>query len=138
MKMSNAFRKMVDQARRNADYWAAGIAMDFATGVDALMKRKNISRSELASRIGTSLPYITKVMRGDANFTLETMAKIAMAVDATIEVRLIDNEAMAFTFPQVSSGGNQAFYFADMYTPIHMSPANECVREINSATTVAA
>jgi len=138
MKMSNAFKKMVEQARRNPDYWAAGIAMDFAAGVDVLMKRKNISRSELASRIGTSLPYITKVMRGDANFTLETMAKIAMAVDATVDVRLIDNEVMAFTFPLVSSGGNQASYSADKYTPIHMSPANECVREINSATTVAA
>jgi Predicted transcriptional regulator with C-terminal CBS domains len=138
MKMSNTFRKMVDQARQSTDYWAAGIALDFATGVDDLMKRKNLSRSELASRIGTSLPYISKVMRGDANFTLETMTRIARAVGATIELRVLDEEAEAFTFSQPSSGSSQKSYFDPNFVPVPMSPANDHTSETPSTATVAA
>ena len=92
MNTGSAFEKMVKRARQTPEYWAAGTAVDFAVSVDALMKRKHIKRSELARKMGTSLLYVTKIMRGDVNLTLDAMAKIAMALDVTVAVQLIDNK----------------------------------------------
>ena len=44
------------------------------------MQENKISRVELAKRLGSSPAYITKVLRGDINFTVETMVRLAKAV----------------------------------------------------------
>ncbi|WP_414041529.1 helix-turn-helix domain-containing protein [Acidithiobacillus sp. M4-SHS-6] len=80
MKMSNAFKKNGGASSPECRLLGGRNCYGLCHRRRCPDEEKNISRSELASRIETSLPYITKVMRGDANFTLETMAKIAMAV----------------------------------------------------------
>lgn len=55
------------------------------------MQEKGIGRSELADRTGLSSQYITKMLRGDANLTLDAMVKIAMVVDAKVDIRLARN-----------------------------------------------
>lgn len=89
--MSN-FDKLVEQARQHADYWVSGIAVVFAVNVNLLMQEKGIGRSELADRTGLSSQYITKMLRGDANLTLDAMVKIAMVVDAKVDIRLARND----------------------------------------------
>ena len=52
------------------------------------MEREKISRAELARRLGTSPAYVTKVLRGKANFTLATLARIAYALEGEFKFRL--------------------------------------------------
>jgi transcriptional regulator with XRE-family HTH domain len=52
------------------------------------MKARGLTRSTLAGMIGTSPAYITKILRGDTNFTLDTMVKIAHALDCEVSVQL--------------------------------------------------
>jgi transcriptional regulator with XRE-family HTH domain len=59
------------------------------------MDDKGITQAALAEKIGTSPAYISKVMRGDANFTLATMTKLAMAVDGKIKLCIADASPMA-------------------------------------------
>jgi len=54
--------------------------VDFATTIDKAIKDKNWTRKEFAEAIGASPAWVTKVLRGDVNLTIETMAKLAMAV----------------------------------------------------------
>jgi transcriptional regulator with XRE-family HTH domain len=54
----------------------------------ARMERLGVSRSELARRLGTSPAYVTKILRGDTNFTLSSLAKIAEALGSRVELRL--------------------------------------------------
>jgi transcriptional regulator with XRE-family HTH domain len=138
MKMGSAFRDLVQQARQSAAYWATGIALDFAESVDRLMRNKGMSRTDLAKKLGTSLPYVTKVLRGEANFTLETMAKIAMAIDATVEVRLVDNETSSLFFVPARAPAAKFSGMASAYTPLSVKAANECTRDSLSAATAAA
>jgi transcriptional regulator with XRE-family HTH domain len=60
----------------------------FTEEVLAVMERRGISRSELARRLGASPAYVTKILRGDANFTLASMAKLAAALEAELEIGL--------------------------------------------------
>lgn len=84
------FRDLMEKARRGHRYWASRLAIDFAVDLNRLMKRKGMKNADLAREIGTSNAYISRVMRGDANFTIETMVKLAMAVDGRVEIKVVD------------------------------------------------
>jgi transcriptional regulator with XRE-family HTH domain len=58
------------------------------------MKSRGITRTALAEKLGTSRAYITKILRGDTNFTLESMARVAQALDCEInfELRPLDRQ----------------------------------------------
>ncbi|PYS47601.1 MAG: hypothetical protein DMF68_15600 [Acidobacteria bacterium] len=49
------------------------------------MKQKGASNVELARRLGKSRAYVTKVLQGSTNFTLESLVKIARALDCQID-----------------------------------------------------
>lgn len=69
--------------RRIADHQRA-----FTAAVLRLMERRGTSRSDLAQLLGTSPAYVTKILRGDANFTLASMVKLADALGAEVRIAL--------------------------------------------------
>ncbi|GBE50579.1 helix-turn-helix protein [bacterium BMS3Bbin13] len=74
----------VGRAKEHTGYWFEKAKLDFALKVNRLLELDGVSKTELAQRIGTSQPYITKTLRGDANLTIETMVKIVFALNAQI------------------------------------------------------
>jgi len=85
---ANAFRKLLDRTRRRLGYFVEGAIVEFTESVVARMGELNLSNSKLASRLKCKPPYITKVLRGDTNFTLESMVKIALALDSILTIKL--------------------------------------------------
>jgi transcriptional regulator with XRE-family HTH domain len=83
------FGELFDQAERHEDYWTAGVILEFTESVVREMERQAITRTELATRIGTTPAYVTKILRGKANFTLATMVRLARALDAELRVHLV-------------------------------------------------
>jgi hypothetical protein len=61
------------------------------------MEEEDVSRAELARRLGTSQAYVTKVLRGNVHFALAALGKLARAVGG--EVRLDLGQAAARTAP---------------------------------------
>ena len=53
-----------------------------------LMTQQNITQAELANRLGVSAPYVNKLMKGETNFTIESLAKIAHALNTELKVTL--------------------------------------------------
>lgn len=56
-----------------------------------LMTQQNITQAELANRLGVSAPYVNKLMKGETNFTIESLAKIAHALNTELTVSLRKN-----------------------------------------------
>ena len=52
------------------------------------MREARVSRSDLARNIGATPAYVSKLLRGATNFTLDTMVKIAHAVDCEFRCHL--------------------------------------------------
>ena len=50
------------------------------------MEAHEISRTELAEKLDTSTAYITKILRGNCTFTLESLDKMAAALDCHLFV----------------------------------------------------
>ncbi len=48
------------------------------------MKHQNISRQELAERMGCSPQYVSKLLKGEENLSLETICKLEEALNISI------------------------------------------------------
>lgn len=84
------YRQLLDRAESSPDYWREAAVIEFTEGLCRRMEEKKISKAELARRMGTSRAYVTRLLAGEANFTLGTMVKLALAVDGSLEVRIAD------------------------------------------------
>lgn len=102
--MSQKQSSILDKFRETLDYELANVEMDFTDSLEALMQRRGVNKSELARRIETSPAYITKILRGSTNFTLETMVKLARALDGELHVRVCAKEDDARWFHAIRSG----------------------------------
>ncbi|MCC5869252.1 MAG: helix-turn-helix transcriptional regulator [Gammaproteobacteria bacterium] len=52
------------------------------------MQRADVSKSELASRLGRSKGYVSQLFSGSRNMTLRTLANIATALDCDVRVSI--------------------------------------------------
>lgn len=70
----------------------AGAAQQLIRGttesITILMKKRGVTRSELARRMKRTNAYVTQMLSGDRNLTLRTIADVAKALDATPRVVL--------------------------------------------------
>jgi transcriptional regulator with XRE-family HTH domain len=82
------YEEMRKEFDNDPEYWAEGLKLDFAEEVGRLMEEQNVSRAELARRLGTSPAYVTKILRWTANLTLTSMSKIALAFGSRVRLSL--------------------------------------------------
>jgi plasmid maintenance system antidote protein VapI len=92
---SKRFQRLLDEARKKDDYWVHDAIHEFTEGLYALMLRRDVSKSELARRIDSSPAYITKVMRGNTNFTLASMVRLVRALGGQLKVKVCADEDWA-------------------------------------------
>lgn len=59
---------------------AARLSVTVLVQIHRRMNKLGISRSELARRMGVSRPYISKVLNGCENLTLETVGRFGLAL----------------------------------------------------------
>lgn len=57
---------------------------------NARMQAQGMRNAELARRMGTSPAYVTRLFRGSANLSVETMVKLAQAVGDPLQVELAE------------------------------------------------
>lgn len=72
-----SFKDTFKPAEEQDEFWAELAILEFTSQLNRLMQEKNISKVELARLLGTSPAYVTKVFRGDANFTMRSMVKLS-------------------------------------------------------------
>jgi len=89
-----SFDEMMTEAAESWLLDIEGAKIDFALGLNKLMERNCISRSDLAVRLKVSLPMITKILRGDTNLTIETMVRATRAAKGRLSVDLLDENAV--------------------------------------------
>lgn len=85
------YAAILTEAEQSPDFWQDVALTDFSREMHQRMKELGISASELARRMGTSKAYVSQLLSG-GNFTLQTMVKIAMALESVVRVRLEPQE----------------------------------------------
>jgi len=60
-----------------------------AVSVLSLLKEKNMSKKDLAEKMGVKPQYVSRIVKGSENLTLETIARLEEALDTKL-VKVID------------------------------------------------
>lgn len=92
MKLSRAFQQAEDVARDNDSYWAEALKIEFSMALEKRRRAVGLSYSQLADKIKSSAAYITKIFRGESNLTIESMVKLARAVDGHLNIEIVDKQ----------------------------------------------
>jgi len=79
LEQDDEFRKVSEQER---------LKLEVTEAIAGLLEASGTSRAELARRMGTSAAFVTKLLRGDNNFTLQTMSDIFFVLGRSAHVKL--------------------------------------------------
>lgn len=90
MKLSKNLRSFVENAKKEDFYWVEKLKLDFALELDRRRRVLDMTGTEFAKELGVSRAYVSKVFRGDANLTIESMVKIARAAGARVNLSMVD------------------------------------------------
>lgn len=93
-----SFKQLLADAKQRDSYWVEKAKLDFSVALNRLFEKSGMSQKALAEKLGTSPAYITKVFRGDVNFTIETMAKLARAVDGQLHIHISPKQLKSHWF----------------------------------------
>jgi transcriptional regulator with XRE-family HTH domain len=88
VKRTDSYREFIERVESTIEYKSDVAALELVDELVRSMQLAGISQAELSRRIGASEPYVSKVLRGDANFTLATMVKLATAVGQEVHIHM--------------------------------------------------
>lgn len=97
-KGMNTFQALVQEIKKT-DTFDKELARNLVSDkIDLLMKKEGVSKADLARRLGKSRAYVTKILQGNTNFTLDSLVQIA---------RALGSEFVPFFVPQEWKPGQQ-------------------------------
>lgn len=96
--VKKTFRKWRQEAEADPVYWTERAILRVTEEIFVEMEKRGLQRSELARRLGTSAAYVTKILRGKANFTLESLARIAHALGGEFKFHIAPRDMRTLWF----------------------------------------
>ena len=89
--MTDPIQAWVDESDDNRRLFnQEGLIIDVSEAIWEILEDQNISKAELAERLGTSRANITKLLDGSRNMTLRTLADIATALGYKVRVNFTE------------------------------------------------
>ena len=87
--INSGFAKLMMAKARQHPLWGFELAvLDFADKVDAELARREMTRAELAERAGVKPSYVSRVLNNPENITLQTLFRLANALELDVEIGL--------------------------------------------------
>lgn len=83
------FDKKLVKASENLAYYKEDLLLNIATRIIDTLESQNMNRVQLAKKMNVTPAYITKILRGHTNLSIESLAKVAFALDLKWECKLI-------------------------------------------------
>jgi transcriptional regulator with XRE-family HTH domain len=85
---SGAFSALFERLENSEGYELDALKVELCEQIYVIMEQEEITKAELARRLQTSRAYITKLLQGSANLTLESLVKVARALGCKLIVKL--------------------------------------------------
>lgn len=80
------FAEIYESVKDTLEYQVEELALAFTESVLLRMEELgDMNGAQLAERMNASKPYVSKLLNGKGNFTLETLVKLARALECRIE-----------------------------------------------------
>src|SRR5688500_18606190 len=83
------FADLLQSAEQSDRFRIDGLKVEISEQIYEAMNQQGISNADLARRLGKSRAYVTKLLRGTTNFTLESLVRIGRALSTEAEINLV-------------------------------------------------
>ena len=90
------------------NYWLTDMRMTVFRALNEYMKKHAMSRTELANHLKCSKGYVSQILNGDTNASLEKLAQIALAIGKAPRLQLEDLDILLERHEILSSGFTKA------------------------------
>ena len=84
----DSFEELFATTRQTLEYWVEGAKNEFTEKTVLRMRELGISKSGLAALLDKKPSQITKLLSGSNNFTIETMVRVALALNCRFHSHL--------------------------------------------------
>ncbi len=91
---AKTFKELFRKAKERDEYWVADAILTYTEELSRLVEKKGVSQADLARALGVSTAYVTKVFRGNTNFTIQTMVKLARAAGGRVNIHISPERAI--------------------------------------------
>jgi len=92
MKEYNSFSDLWADLENSGQFQVEKSILEFSLQLHQLMEARGIAQKDLAESMGVSQAYITKVFKGNANFTIASMVKLVSAVNGKLTIHVTGKE----------------------------------------------
>ena len=94
MSIKRKYARALGLATKSVAYWAQLAKRDFTDDLLKVMADTGVNQARLAKLLHVSPQFITKVLRTNANLTIETMAKIALTLGCQVRIHIAPRDAV--------------------------------------------
>ena len=90
MKVYGPFKEIYDEIKDAFEYRLARLTLDITEKIHEIMAKKNISRNDLAKKMGVSRASVSQLLNQGSNITIKRLLKIAEALDCNVDVQIVE------------------------------------------------
>lgn len=127
MKKEKWFYQAVAEYKNDVEYLTEVAILDVTEKIAAKMKEQNLSRAELAKRLGVSKAFITKVLGGYPNLTIRSMVSLANALGGDLSIDILQKGFQA----------RKIYYYENKAQTVGVKP-DEFTQELQYLPSIAA
>ncbi|MFD0322527.1 helix-turn-helix domain-containing protein [Lysobacter gummosus] len=91
-------REKLNEILDSDEYHVESAKLEFALELKRVLDRESITHAVFAERLGVSRPMISKLLRGDANMTIETMVKACRRLHSNLYLKVMREDCSARFF----------------------------------------
>lgn len=85
---NNFFSILFQEVEKDSKFHAEEMKIEIAEQIFCAMERRNLNQAQLADKLGLDKSYISKVLKGNINLTIETLAKIGHELEVVWKIKL--------------------------------------------------
>jgi len=86
MNAEKWFKEKLDTFKDDVEFQTEKVILDFTEQVVLFMEKQEMSRADLAKRLGVSKAFVTKLLNGNPNLTIKTMVNIAKTLCCELSI----------------------------------------------------
>lgn len=80
---------LFESVKTKDTYWTSKAILEFTSDLYQLMKQRGNTKADVARSLKTSQAYITKVFKGDVNFTIDSMVRLTRALGGKVHIHVV-------------------------------------------------
>jgi transcriptional regulator with XRE-family HTH domain len=94
MSAKDWFKNKIESFKDDFDFRLEALILDITEKICEKMNEKEINRSRFAELLNISPPAVTKILNGNANFTLKTLLSLADTLELDLKIDFKEKETV--------------------------------------------